>query len=1325
MSTDKKKSSKGSPTGSQEPPLISGEEKVLERAGSTVLKVDNVVKVFDGTVPFHEWWMKFKLLSRFQNWSEREQLEFLVLRLEGRALSLYLGMDEDDQMDLGLVVQKLKAAYTANPDEAVRLLMARKFVTGESPEVLYSELANYVKLSAAGEAIDAQLLFQLVKPHFMRVMPDSIRSQLKLSRPTSADSLVSNARLLLSELVDDQLPSGPVGAVKGRGKQTRSAGKFLRKVRKLSCFRCGAKDHVATECSYPNSVCFVCKKEGHISADCAQKTTGKNVVGGLVVGGVVGGVKVGRTTYPTMETTVLSPNGNASVSAVAGIDTFSCASLIDESLVKRLNIKVQPASQQLVSLTGSALKVVGSAWVNLVVDKRQLRVRLSVMSGMSVCKLLLGLDVHHLLGKQLVVDNVSGSAKYVVGAVAVKDVESKWVVEEEDFKAWAESVQGSGAQRFKWFFEWKWVHGSSEEARKNRQTSCTIYNKPWFDETTGAKFDREVKKWIDEGVLIPEPASAGADFQILPWNLVDQPNKPSTPLRLTLDYGPLNAFIKGVTQESLNEVCLVETRKWRCQGDAGGVLLDISRAYLQVHLAPSLHGFQRTMYAGKVYRLTRLGFGITIGPKVLCAILRCILKDFLSRGVLGLYRDDMLVFGGAEEIAKQVRERLAEHGFQLKESSPLPGSRILGLQLETDNDGVLCWKRAEVLDPAEVDSLRTIRDVAKYLGRIAAKYPVLDWLRVVAAKGRSLVGSEASARDWDSEMSPELKFLLETHIRDRLRTEGDPARGRWLLNPDKGFTLYCDASLTAEAAVLCSGIDNDKFAVEDVVALVKNPLHANVHELNAVLLGLKLFQEYFGVIESMVKDKVVLRVLTDSSCVLGWLKLVLADRVLPKSKSMFWCLVQRRLEAIRHVFSDLKNKVDFSVNHIPGNLNPADRLTRVEELSSATIGAVVGVFGRNAPDQARALFEKFWRVLQNPPKVLASEAHRVASVWHEEMGHSSTKLAMDTLKRWFELEDERGFRKQLDLISDLCTVCSVKRARPKAAPPSGPVTTASQFNQEVFCDFLKLSGREVPNGIVVLVDAYSRYLQVTPVVGAVNSSCVIRALSDWRAEFGSPKILRADRGLENCNQFVAAYCEGNGIRVQFGSVGHPQSQSLVERVHRSLLLLIRSLKEQNHQMSLSDRVVEARRIYLRRVHSRLGMSPLERRETAGIPEGNDSSGDEGVFDTSDEEDLRFNPGDPVMWKKVSSSKDEFGLIKGKIVKKLPRGAYVFSDGVRERERIVNQDRLVRLPSNDASAANNESSESESECEISESVVPEIRRSQRTRRAPARYRENDD
>ena len=131
------------------------------------------------------------------------------------------------------------------------------------------------------------------------------------------------------------------------------------------------------------------------------------------------------------------------------------------------------------------------------------------------------------------------------------------------------------------------------------------------------------------------------------------------------------------------------------------------------------------------------------------------------------------------------------------------------------------------------------------------------------------------------------------------------------------------------------------------------------------------------------------------------------------------------------------------------------------------------------------------------------------------------------------------------------------------------------------------------------------------------------------------------------------------------------------------------------------------------------MSPLERKETVDVPFA-DESEVESPEDSSDDEPIQFglSAGDRALWKKVTADKDEFGFVRGQVVKELGRGAYVFVEDGKSREKIVNRDRLVSLE-----VPVNEVAETTETTEVVEEVSP--RRSARLRMRMLRSLEDEN
>ena len=383
-----------------------------EYSGLSV-KLESSLRTFDGSGSVIEWLAKFNIVKRFSAWTDIEALQMLVLRLEGRALLVYMGMNESDQMDFGKVVHKMRHTFALNADGALDSLLARRWIVGESPEALYAEIVAAIKATTA-VPLPEVALFNLARPHFMRIVPKHIRAHLMLSRPATPEALVENTRLLLSS-VDEEVPEGQIGAVGNRHSKGRSKNRFD-KFKKKRCIRCGDRDHGHAECPFPTSVCWNCKKEGHMSPDCPlrKKDTKRQnapVVASTEVKRTCGAVN--RSVYPMIRVSVSSDDlGARKTSVVAGVDTFSCASICSLELANELGCRVEtdePA--ELTSLSGGKLDVVGTTSLCVEVETGvSAKIRVAVLRNMQLCQLLLGLDSHPRFARYLVVDGHTGHA---------------------------------------------------------------------------------------------------------------------------------------------------------------------------------------------------------------------------------------------------------------------------------------------------------------------------------------------------------------------------------------------------------------------------------------------------------------------------------------------------------------------------------------------------------------------------------------------------------------------------------------------------------------------------------------------------------------------------------------------------------------------------------------------------------------------------------------------------------------------------------------------------------------------------------------------------
>ena len=261
--------------------------------------------------------------------------------------------------------------------------------------------------------------------------------------------------------------------------------------------------------------------------------------------------------------------------------------------------------------------------------------------------------------------------------------------------------------------------------------------------------------------------------------------------------------------------------------------MDLKRAYLQVHEARRLWLHQAVRWEGKVYLLTRLGFGLNIAPKIMTAIVEKVLSaDEEIRAATSSYIDDIYVVGDGS-CAEKVRKHLSSFGLVTKEAERLGvplGVRVLGLIV----DNVYNWARDGDLPACPSGSL-TRRQLHSWIGELIGHFPVAGWLCVACGYLQRCTAEEKLG--WDDAVSKSTLAKVK-EISSMLRHQGDPVGGLWPVDTRQPVVLWADASSLAVGVALQIG----DAIVEDCAWLRKSDdtAHINKSELDAIVRGINL-----------------------------------------------------------------------------------------------------------------------------------------------------------------------------------------------------------------------------------------------------------------------------------------------------------------------------------------------------------------------------------------------------------------------------------------------------------------------------------------------------
>ncbi|XP_037294857.1 uncharacterized protein K02A2.6-like [Manduca sexta] len=171
-----------------------------------------------------------------------------------------------------------------------------------------------------------------------------------------------------------------------------------------------------------------------------------------------------------------------------------------------------------------------------------------------------------------------------------------------------------------------------------------------------------------------------------------------------------------------------------------------------------------------------------------------------------------------------------------------------------------------------------------------------------------------------------------------------------------------------------------------------------------------------------------------------------------------------------------------------------------------------------------------------------------------------------------------------------CNICI--QLRP--TPPRAPLATW-QFPPKIFyrvhLDFLGPINNRM---YLIIVDAYSKWVEVYDTSNACTTSVVIEKLCEFMSRFGVPHTIVSDNGLAFTSQEFQQHCLLNGITHITSPAYHPasngQAESYVKIIKKGLRT---SILSSDNQKTSKLNLLKYLFHYRNSVHSVTGLSPAQ------------------------------------------------------------------------------------------------------------------------------------
>jgi transposase InsO family protein/predicted aspartyl protease len=774
------------------------------------------------------------------------------------------------------------------------------------------------------------------------------------------------------------------------------------------------------------------------------------------------------------------------------VDTGCTQTIVARKLVGH----VAPCLKGVLAVNGEVVKC-GVSSVVLTICGKELHVQCLVLDSLLThFDIVLGMDIIEKLGG---VSVAQGKAEFGLAAVAevanmddkvrnvqlreketvatkVSDLECNvrncriLELDDTDFSAWFDGQ--------KWTVRWKWA---GEVPVLHNRVAC--YN---IAADVQDDFDLEVKSWITEGILQLVPDGELVE-SLIPMMAVKQINKGK--VRPVLDFRQLNRYVSS--HPGASDVCDETLRKWRRVGD-NIALLDLRKAYLQLHVDQTLWKHQVVEYQGNCYYLTRLGFGLNSAPKIMSLILAKVLSlDEQISVATDNYIDDILV---NEDVVSThtVTEHLDCYGLQTKPPEPICGAKVLGLHVEKKN-GQLIWMRANKIP--EIGGVVTRRELFSICGLLIGHYPVAGWLRVACG----FIKRHSEGIRWEDNIGKRSRLLL-LELAQSMGKE-DPVGGSWPVTSFDG-RLWCDAS----ALSLGCALEVDGAIVEDGSWLRKknDGAHINMAELDSVLRGLNLAVKW-----KMQK----IELMTDSATVYGWLTSVFLESHKIKTKGMNEMLIKRRLSVVKEICDEYGLQV--TVRWVESARNKSDVLTRVP----------------------RSWLEAV-RVEEHSEEVcLVSVAHKVHALHH---------LGIDRTLYLARLEVPNISRKEVAEVVGSCQKCASIDPAP-VLWEKGRLTAERTWDR-VAVDVTHYNGRLY----LTAVDCGPSRFAVWRQIRTEDAESISIEIEQTFREQGPPVELLMDNGAAFRSQKFRNLLRKWQVKAVYRCAYRPSGNGIVERNHRTI-----------------------------------------------------------------------------------------------------------------------------------------------------------------------------
>lgn len=1025
------------------------------------------------------------------------------------------------------VLQKLRTNYrrvTFTSTERVKFFASRQ----QSSQSL-TDFANRLRDNTATCAFPANFYEEALITAFVGgLLNDQVRKHLMQKNLESFEQTLNTAKTFESVLVQGAHTKTSVcdePSVMHIKKTTRSGRKDQTK---SVCFSCGSKQHLRSACRFRAVTCHTCGKEGHIAKVCRSSDK--------ISPSKVNMIAMLTTNLITTDRAFGIPVQLNGVDVSFELDTGSPITLVDERVWHSLGKpRLQTFDLHCNSFSGHQIRFRGQTRVNVRLGEFSVQLQVAVVFGNHAN--LLGRDwITALQLNKLSLDEIRSSLSIHTIDTTFRDLDSLLLHYRDVFR---DELGCCTVQAH--------LHVKSDAVPK----FCKARSLPFaYRQAVESELDRLVLQGVLEPISISQWA---APIVVVP--------KPNGKVRLCADLST------GVNQAlDIDQYPLPKPNELFVALN-GGVLfskIDFSDAYLQVPLDESSKSLLVINTHKGLFRFNRLPFGVSSAPSIFQKLM-----DQIFSGVAGVvcYLDDIIVTGSTYidhlRNLSIVFARIQTFGFRVnKTKCAFLKHQVEYLGFVVDKHGVRTSpsKTKAIADMPKPTNLPQLRSFLGMVNHYAKFIPHLsDRLRPFYA----LLKKDVSW-SWTSQCDSVFKSIKNTLVSPLALTHYDPSLP---------LVLAADASNSGVGAVLYHRYDD---GVEKVIAHASKsltPTESNYAQIEkealALIFGVHKFDQFVrGRRFTLLTDHKPLTTIFGPKHGVPTTSANRLQRWALRLMGYTYDIEYRSTHDFGHAdgLSRLPVGPDPEFDaHDPGEtasilfihlelqrdlpLRASDIAKATRNDSSLTIvyRYIMAGWPSSVPTDPDLL--SYYRLRHDLStmngcivwnlRTIIPTCYRDRLLRHLHESHPGMTRMKNNARQhiWWPSID----RDIEDLVRS-CASCSIIAKQPTKAPLS-PWPASTHPWERIHIDFM---GKFFNYYFLVIVDAYSKWLEVIPMTSATTDA-TISTLTSLFARFGLCEVIVSDNGSQFTANDFSEFCARNGIKHLTSPPGHPQSNGQAER----------------------------------------------------------------------------------------------------------------------------------------------------------------------------------